>query len=140
MKKTILFNKNNSFYPVNSETVKEVENKLGIKLPIELVTFYSEVGYGFIESKKGNINRLMDPESIYEFYDKSGQFDERIDLEDFDDLTNKSIVFFEVSDSLFLSIGVSDENNGVIFYLGKKIANNLEEFIRKQTNDEDYFI
>lgn len=49
------------------------------------------------------------------------------------------ILFFEISEGTYLSIGFSKNNNGKVFYGKNKIANSLKEFLRKYQEDEHYF-
>ena len=43
--------------------------------PKLLRDFYLEIGYGFIGSKVGNINRIMDPVSVLDFRLRQNDFE-----------------------------------------------------------------
>jgi antitoxin YxxD len=132
-------NKNNAFYSVSIEQLKEQEDKIGIIFPELFRNFLLEIGYGFLETKNGNINRIMDPKSIAEFRNKDGQFSNSQDIEIYNEFDNDTLVFFESNETAYFSIGFSKENYGQIYYYDKKIANNLQEFLLNYSNDERYF-
>ena len=52
------------FYSLTKDEIKNNESKLGIIFPKLLREFYLEIGYGFIGSEVGNINRIMDPDKM----------------------------------------------------------------------------
>jgi antitoxin YxxD len=131
--------KNNTFYSVSVEKLKEEEDKIGITFPELFRKFLLEIGYGFLESKSGNINRIMDPRSIAEFRNKDGQFSNSQDIEIYNEFDKDKLVFFESNETAYFLIGFSNENYGQIYYYDKKIANNLQEFLLNYSNDERYF-
>lgn len=48
--------------------------------------------------------------------------------------------FFEVNESLFLSIGITKMNKGKIYYYDELIANDLNDFFKKYLENERYFL
>ena len=133
-------NESNSFYSVKNEMIKKAEENMGVFIPKALQTFFLEVGYGFLESKKSNVNRLMGPSSISEFRLMIGQFENSEIAEEFKIYSSDKLVFFEVNESMYLSIGITKNNAGKIFYYDDLIAVNLEEFLKKYTEKEGFFL
>ena len=133
-------NPQNTFYSVKSETIHKAEANMGVIIPETLVGFFLNVGYGFLETHKHNINRIMGPTSIEEFYLGTGQFQNSDEVEIFGAYTKDKLVFFEVTESLFLSIGTTKANKGNIYYYDKLIANDINDFLMKYLKNEEYFL
>lgn len=140
MFESIKDNGNNTFYPVKSEDISIAESNMGIIIPGILTQFYLSVGYGFLETRKHNINRIMDPGSVEEFFLGTGQFQDSEGVELFSDYTKDKLVFFEVNESLYLSMGITKKNKGKIYYYDEMIADDLNEFFEKYVDNEDYFL
>ncbi len=133
-------NGNNTFYPVKSADIQRAESNMGIIIPEALTQFYLSVGYGFLTTNKHNINRIMDPGSVEEFFLGTGQFQNSDGVELFGNYTKDKLVFFEVNESLFLSMGITKKNKGKIYYYDEMIANDLNEFFEKYLGNEEYFL
>ena len=129
----------NKFYHINDSVIDDVQDELGIILPKELKAFYREVGYGFIYSKAYNFNRIMSPKSLCDFRFRKGQFSDSSELEAYEEYERDKLVFFEISEGSYLSIGFSQRNNGEVFYGQSKIAGSLTEFLENYQEDENYF-
>lgn len=129
----------NQFYIVKEDAVDKAQNELGVVFPQELRKFYKEIGYGFLESKSYNFNRIMDPGSICEFRLRTGQFEDDSALNLYEAYERDTLIFFEVCESFYLGIGFSQNNNGKIYYKKEKIADSLEDFLIKYQADENYF-
>ena len=71
---------------------------------------------------------------------ETGQFKNSEEVEIFGKYTKDKLVFFEVHESLFLSIGITKLNKGKIYYYDEMIANDLNEFFEKYLKDESYFL
>ena len=140
MFESIKNNPNNTFYPVNPDTIRKAESNMGIIFPEVLNQFYLNVGYGFLETRKHNINRIMGPNSVEEFFLGTGQFQNSEEVEIFSHYTNDKLVFFEVHESLFLSMGITKKNKGIIYYYDEMIAEDLKEFFEKYLENEGYFL
>ena len=93
----IMQKKGNKFYSVKEGVIAMVQEELGIILPKELKSFYTEVGYGFLHSDNYNFNRIMSPKSLCEFRFRKGQFSNDSELELYVDLERDKIFFFEIS-------------------------------------------
>ena len=139
MFETIVNYKGNKFYKVKTNSIEAAQESLGIVFPKDLIEFYMQVGYWFLKSEKDNFNRIMDPESVAEFRLRTGQFANYSDLDLYDANERDRLVFFEICEGNYLSIGFTKSNNGKIFYGKKKIANSLAEFLTKYQIDENYF-
>ena len=135
----IVKHQGNKFYPINESVITDVQEELGIILPRGLKDFYREVGYGFIHSKAYNFNLIMSPKSLCDFRFRRSQFSDSSDLEIYEEYERDRLIFFEISEGSYLSIGFSKSNNGAIFYAQDKIAGSLIEFLEKYQEDENYF-
>lgn len=133
-------NKENSFYPVTENEIKEVEKELGLKFPKELVNFYTEVGYGFIKGSEFNINRIMDPYSVRDFRLRDNDFEFYPDIEIYDEFENNKLIFFEGSESALMSIELNEKNSSPVYYYDIQIATSLEEFLRKIEENDKYYL
>lgn len=132
-------NPGNTFYPVKQEAVRKAEANMGVIIPEGLAEFYTEVGYGFLETHEYNINRIMGPGSVEEFRLITGQFQNSEAAEEFAEYTRDKLVFFEATESLYLSIGITSLNKGKIYYYDDVIAEDINEFFSKYLADEGYF-
>ncbi|MGZ0050503.1 SMI1/KNR4 family protein [Brevibacillus gelatini] len=133
-------NKENSFYPVTENEIKEVEKELNLKFPKELVNFFIEVGYGFIKGSEFNINRIMDPYSIRDFRLRVNDFEFYPDIEIYDEFENNKLIFFEGSESALMSIELNENNRSAVYYYDVQIAASLEEFLRKIEENDKYYL
>ena len=140
MFESIKNNPNHTFYPVTSEAIHKAESNMGVIIPDVLTQFYLNVGYGFLETHKHNINRIMGPGSVEEFFLGTGQYEDSEEVEIFGNFTKDKLVFFEVHESLFLSIGITKLNKGKIYYYDEMIADDLNAFLEKYLEDESYFL
>lgn len=140
MFENIIDKEQNNFYSIAEDVVSKVEDKLGIIFPMELSKFYKEIGYGFLNSKLGNFNRIMDPQSLCEFRLRKGQFEGDPELEIYEEDEIDKLVFFEICEGIYLSIGFTKDNDGEIFDGQNLIANSLKEFLIKYQADEQYYI
>jgi hypothetical protein len=128
-----------TFFSLDEGAVREGEQKLGFAFPEQLKIFYRQVGYGFLNSKIDGINRLMDPKSVVQFRSQTGQFEDNPLVNEYKPFEAKRLVFFEVNEVSFLSIGI-DDMAGVIFNGDKKIADSLAEFLTKFTENETFYL
>jgi antitoxin YxxD len=133
-------NQENSFYPVTENEIKEVEKELDLIFPKELVNFYLEVGYGFIEGSEFNINRIMDPYSVRDFRLRVNDFEFYPDIEIYDEFENNKLIFFEGSESALMSIELTENNRSAVYYYDIQIATSLEEFLRKIEENDKYYL
>ena len=133
-------NNKNKFYPVNIKEIDELEKALKLKVPKVLKDFLLEIGYGFINGSEGNVNRIMDTDSIRDFRLRKGDFEFYPDIEIYDEYEEGKLIFFEGSESALISIELTDNNINNIFYYDIKIANSLDEFLIKIQEDDNYYL
>ena len=129
----------NQFYPLTRDKIKESESKLGIIFPKLLREFYLEIGYGVIGSEVGNINRIMDPESVLDFRLRQNDFEFYPDIEIYDEFEKDKMIFFEANESVLISIGFGSDNSGKIYYYDEEISKNLTEFLEKLSEDDTFY-
>ncbi|WJE30007.1 SMI1/KNR4 family protein [Bacillus altitudinis] len=133
-------NRENSFFPVIEKEIMNVEKELDVKLPKELIHFYLEVGYGFINGSEYNINRLMDPYSVRDFRLRVNDFEFYPDIEIFDKYENNKLIFFEANETALMSIELNEIDRSAVFYYDVKIADSLEEFLIKIQENDKYYL
>ena len=129
----------NQFYPLTRDKIKKSEAKLGIMFPKLLREFYLEIGYGFIGSEVGNINRIMDPESVLDFRLRQNDFEFYPDIEIYNEFEEDKMIFFEANESTLISIGFGSDNSGKIYYYDEEISKNLSEFLEKLSEDDTFY-
>lgn len=139
MFKDIVNKRGNKFYTLEVCVINEAQKDLGIILPKEIREFYEEIGYGFLNSEEGYFNRIMDPHSLCEFRFREGQFANDPELDIYKDYEYDKLVFFEICEGEYLSIGFSKKNSGKIFSGEEKIADSLKEFLINYQDNERYF-
>ena len=132
-------NPSHQFYPLTKDEIKNSESKLGIIFPKLLREFYLENGYGFIGSEVGNINRIMDPESVLDFRLRHNDFEFYPDIEIYNKFEEDKMIFFEANESVLISIGFGSDNSGKIYYYDKEISKNLEKFLEKLLEDDTFY-
>lgn len=133
-------NNQNKFYPVKIEEINELEKDINLNIPKELKDLLLEVGYGFINGSENNVNRIMDTDSIRDFRLRKGDFEFYPDIEIYDEYEEGKLIFFEGSESVLISIELTDANSSSIFYYDVKIADSLEEFLIKIQEDDNYYL
>ncbi|MFJ5769807.1 SMI1/KNR4 family protein [Psychrobacillus sp. NPDC093180] len=130
----------NQFYPVNEKEIEEIESILGLKIPRDLREFLIEVGYGFLRKSDYNINRIMGPASIRDARLKVNDFEFYPDIEVYEELEEDKLLFFEANESALLLIELGDGKHNSIYYDEIKIADSLEEFLKKIMDNDKYYI
>lgn len=132
-------NPSHQFHPLTKDEIKNSESKLGIMFPKLLREFYLEIGYGFIGSEVGNINRIMDPESVLDFRLIQNDFEFYPDIEIYNEFEEDKMIFFEANESALISIGFGSDNSGKIYYYNEEISKNLGEFLEKLLEDDTFY-
>ena len=132
-------NPSHQFYPLTKDEIKNSESKLEIMFPKLLREFYLEISYGFIGSEVGNINRIMDPESVLDFRLRQNDFEFYPDIEIYDEFEEDKMIFFEANESALISIGFGSDNSGKIYYYDEEISKNLGEFLEKLLEDDTFY-
>lgn len=132
-------NPSHQLHPLTKDEIKNSESKLEIIFPKLLREFYLEIGYGFIGSEVGNINRIMDPESVLDFRLRQNDFEFYPDIEIYDEFEEDKMIFFEANESVLISIGFGSDNSGKIYYYDEEISKNLGEFLEKLLEDDTFY-
>ncbi len=122
-------------YKVEHNEIVDAEKKMGISFPQDLRRFYKEVGYGFVNNEFGAINRLIDPLGCSDIRLREDMYEYDLDLEMYEIYEENSLIFFEVNEGVYISIGLSD---GKIYFTDKIIAESLLDFM-KQIVNPDYW-
>ncbi|MBC1501831.1 SMI1/KNR4 family protein [Listeria weihenstephanensis] len=135
----LINNDKNSLYPLKKGMIEEAQSDLDVSFPQELIEFYNEVGCGFIKGSKGNINRFMDPISVRDFRKKEYDYEFFPDIDLYDDLEDE-LIFFEVDETVLMSIKVTGNDTGPVYYNEIKIADSLYEFLQCMSKDDNYYL
>ena len=129
----------NKIYSVNDNAVAEAEALMEISFPSELKRFYEMFGYGFLSGDRTKINRILDPMSVADLRLRVGDYEHYEDLDLYKEYEDNKLLFFEANEGIFFSIEMSDYPQQKVYFCGRAIADSLEEFVEKYTEDNDYF-
>ncbi len=140
MKYSFVKESGNTFFSVVNEEIGELQRSLNRDIPFELYEFWEKVGYGFIGGSEYNINRIMDPLSVRDFRLRRGDFQFLPDIEIYDEYEEEKLIFYEASESAYISIEMSDATENKIYYYDVKIADSLHEFLKKILDDDEYYV
>ena len=88
-----------------------------------------------MKNEVGAINRLIDPLGCSDIRMREDIYEYDPDLEMYETYEENSLIFFEVNEGAYMSIGLSD---GKIYFADKVIAESLLEFLQKIV-DPDYW-
>lgn len=132
-------NEQHQFYEITREEIRTAEERLGFSFPSELSIFYLEVGYGFINKEnKNTFNRLLDPDTIADITLREGIYEFDPDLDGIYKEEDQ-LVFYEVNEGVYLTLDRKTVNQSPVYFFETKIADSLEEFMRKIDKDSDYY-
>lgn len=136
-----IWNNKHVFLKINKGEIEETERKLGKRLPSELKELYNELGYGFLCCGVGNnVNRIISPIEIYEFYAGISDYENDIRQDYYKD--SNELIFFEVSADTFIVLNLQQQNTlgqCPLYYFDKKIADSIEEFIKLMDQKPNYY-
>lgn len=131
------------------QNIRELEDELSITFPEEFLTFYQEVGVGFLWSgeprKKGHY-RVFSPGELLELYfepEDEGAEDLWMTFRDraWENLEDGALLAFcdygDEDSLIYLSL-----SDGAVCYLSpsRRIADSLEEFLDRLDEKVDYFM
>lgn len=122
-------------YELDSNEITEAEKQMEIQIPEDLKKFYQEVGYGFVKNEGGAINRLIGPLGCADIRLRNDYYEYDLDLEMYESFETDKMIFFEVNEGVYMSIGIND---GKIYFTDKQVAETLSEFLEKMV-DPDYW-
>lgn len=138
----VVWENKHAFFSIDEGEIEETEEILGRRLPLELKSFYENIGYGFFGIGVGSkVNRVISAIEIADFVKGINDYDNDPRREDYND--PRKMVFFEVSSDDFIVIDLGQENlNGQcpLYYFDKRIADSIEDFIVKMDQDPNYYI
>lgn len=123
------------------EEIEQTEDELGIIIPDELKEIYKDLGYGRLCSSDPKCSdRIMYPLEIADFYLRRDVYEYNEVVDEYD-INKGEIVFFEVSSDLFITVSLSMGDGGgyPVYFIDKKIANSVEEFLTKMDEKVDYY-
>lgn len=141
-------------YLINSDNILNkntdvsiIQDKLNISIPGQLKDMYSELGYGRLSIKSNNLNvkyndyRILDVMEILDVYQKNDTYFlfDFSEYESFDICWNTQLIFFELTEDTFFSIGIEPNNYGQIFDNNVKLADSLVAFFEKLTFDPVFY-
>ena len=132
--------KKDSFYSVDEESIVTAETAMGIEFPSDLIHFYKEIGYGFLKTDYGNINRIMDPISVADFRLLREPYSGDPEAVFYKDYDMDKLVFFEMDSSLYFSIELGNDKKQGIYMFDDKIADSLSSFIELFRENELYML
>lgn len=124
------------WYSLDLKDVNEAEQRMGVPFPESLKSIYKKYGYGFVMNSEGAINRLIDPMTCADIRLREDIYEFDPDLELYGPFEKDKILFFEVNEGVYISIGIKDEK---IYFVNQVIAHNLVEFLLKISEDPDYW-
>ena len=118
-------------YKVDRQIVLDAEKRMKVKFPKDLFDFYINHGCGFVKNDRMAFNRLMDPGSCADIRLREYPYTYDPDLEAYEEYERDGILFFEINEGTYTSIGFED---GKIYYADRVIADSLMEFLKKIRN------
>lgn len=124
------------WYRLDMKAVNEAEQRMSFSFPKSLRTVYQKYGYGFVTNTEGAINRLMDPLTCADIRLREDIYECDPDLELYESSETDKILFFEVNEGVYISIGINDEK---IYFMNEIIAYDLSEFLFKISENPDYW-
>jgi|GEM_PF-255968 len=128
-----------TFYKLDIANLLEAEHRLGFTFPSELEAFYQEIGYGFMhrDMDSGRYDRFMSPDDVASVYLREDQYEADPDLEIFDD--PDQLIFFAVIEGIYLTLDLKVKGEqSPVYYFDDKIADSIEEFMRKYDENPDF--
>ena len=130
----------NCFFPISEDIdLRYAEERMGLRFPSELRSFYLRYGYGYLGYQEGRINKILHPLSVASFRRHGVTYRHVRDMQNYDACTDDRLVFFQVTDDVYFSIELTTKYRQKIYFMDQVIADSLEEFIKTYPEDE-YFI
>jgi len=130
--------KENRFYPIQLEDIKEAENRLGYKLPTQLRMFYQEIGDGTFQNNQDHsivddcyANCILHPKEIADI--KLLGYESGLILPSVE-FAEDELPIFEIADgaNFFVMKPQSNTPNAVFQFMeGALIEDSLEKFIHR---------
>ena len=143
----------NWFCNISKDEIIAAEKIIKLRFPIELRSFYEEIGYGMLRSPHTfpkdyelyDNNEILHPMAAAHFYQgiiehQKKPKEEALHYEDnwlalssLEDFVPGDLPFFEIGDSSsFMIMKLNSDNPNAVWFMGhEKIEDSFEEFIRK---------
>jgi hypothetical protein len=116
------------FYPLSVNDMNTALQSFD-PFPVELKTFYEEIGFGNFHCNKEYVNCLLDPHSLVHINQQKYRY--RYDKEVERALVDGHLIFFRTYKYQYLTIDIKGNNGkNAIYYKKVKIANSLHSFIK----------
>jgi hypothetical protein len=122
-------------YKVEESEIVEAEIRIGVSFREDLRKFYKEVGYGFVNNEIRAIDRLIAPLGCADIRLREDIYEYDPDLEIYESIEEESLIFFEINEGVYTSIGLQD---GKIYMIDKVVAESLLDFLKNIAKPE-YF-
>ncbi|UCV04240.1 SMI1/KNR4 family protein [Dechloromonas denitrificans] len=135
----------NFFFPVDEARICQAEDVWGFKLPIQLVEFYREIGWGQLQTgTNGNTSDFNYVASIDELTALAKGTSDW--LMPYSQLEPDTLPFFQRDVDLFLCLHPQSENPNAVYWMwGEKLPNDgkicdsLAEFFQRLVEDPNWF-
>ena len=121
------------FYPLSATDIHTAVQSFN-PFPVELKTFYEEIGFGYFHCNREYVNCLSDPHSLIHINQRKYRY--RYDKEVERALVEGHFIFFRTYMYQYLTIERKDNNGrNAIYYKKEKIADSLQSFIKDYDNN-----
>lgn len=124
---------------VSTDSIEKLEATIGKTIPIELKQFYNKYGCGLIIKRNNVSNYLLHPLEVIDFINHENDFEFIEDSDIYDDLISKQIPIIDIGDGTYLTIIISDKNNGAIMSYETIITKSFNEFINKVLKQPNFY-
>lgn len=121
------------FYPLSATDIHAAVQSFD-PFPVELKTFYEEIGFGNFHCNKEYVNCLSDPHSLIHINQQKYRYSYDKEVERA--LVEGHLIFFRTYMYQYLTIERKDHNGkNAVYYKKEKIADSLQSFIKDYDND-----
>jgi hypothetical protein len=137
----------NVFIHLEASDIQEAEALLGYPFPSELRAFYEQIGYGYLSTPHNpppghhqSGNEILPPLTAARFAlgitEWEGQ-ESWIAEDVVEDLVPGEIPFMDAADSsIFVTVRALSQNPNAVWYLGRRIEDSFETFVRNLYYDD----
>ncbi|MDR2969371.1 MAG: hypothetical protein LBV32_07180 [Tannerellaceae bacterium] len=123
------------FYPLSAADIDAAVQAFD-PFPVELKTFYEEIGFGNFHCNKEYVNILLDPHSLVHVNGQKYRYSYDKEVERA--LVEGHLIFFRTHLYQYLTIEKKDHNGkNAIYYKKEKIADSLHSFIKDYDGNRD---
>ena len=123
------------FYPLSTNDIKVALESFN-PFPVELKTFYEEIGFGNFHCNREYVNCLLDPHSLVYINRQMYRF--RYDKEVEWAITEGRLIFFRTYMYQYLTIEMKDvDGKNAVYYKKRKLDDSLSSFIKEYDNERN---